>query len=103
MKVVKVEDEFFMDAKLAGKTFNQHHADLKRNNKNGELKIAERELEKIKELQVLVQAMTEQRKQDRLLVDSLFKTVKLQEQKINAQTDAIEKLTDVLTKAITRR
>lgn len=103
MKTVKVNDEFFQKSKLSGKTFNQYHGELEQANQDGKLKIAEKELEKIREMQGVIYSLTEQRKADRNLVDSLFKTVKLQDQRITALTDSVEKLTNALTTAIARR
>lgn len=103
MKTVKVNNEYFLKSKVSGKTFNQYHGELEQANLDGKLKISEKELEKIKELQGVIHAMNEQRKSDRNLVDSLFKTVKLQEKRMNSLTDSVEKLTAVFTKAITKR
>lgn len=103
MKTVKVNDEFFQKAKLAGKTFNQYHGELEQNNQDGKLKVADKELEKIKEMQGVIYSTNELRKADRNFVDTLFKTVKLQDQRITALTDSVEKLTNALTTAIARR
>lgn len=108
--VKRINKTFIENAEKAGLEINEYFEKLEQQAKEVQLNVADRELKKIKEeierlkqTPAIIDALIEMRKADRRYLDDIEREHRKDRESNSALTKAVANLTDLFTKALTRR
>ena len=101
--VKRINKTIIDEAEKSGLDFEEYFYKLKNQAEDRQLKIVEKEYEKLKELPAIIDALIEQRKIDRRYIDEIEREHRKDRESYSALTKAVSNLTDLFTKALTRR